>query len=127
MKTMLFSTEKARSLLTGALLPACAAFFSGTLSSSALGQASVGLVSGNTRDSATGKPVAEAQIDARNLDKGTDRAAVTNTDGVFAFTNLEPGRYEIAATKNGFQKSSARVEVAAQRTVEVELALQADI
>src|SRR5450755_924903 len=121
---MLFSKEKARSLLIAALLPACAAFLLGTLSPSAFGQASVGLVSGITRDSATGKPVAEAQIDARNLDKGTDRAAVSDADGTFALTNLEPGRYEVEATKDGFQKSSARVEVAARRTAQVDLSLE---
>src|SRR5262249_39316759 len=39
-------------------------------------------------------------------------------------TNLEPGQYEVAATKNGFHKSSARVEVAARRTARVDLPLE---
>jgi len=84
----------------------------------------VGLVGGTARDAASGKPVAEAQIIAHNLGKSTDRSTVTNADGNFTFTNLEPGQYEVAATKNGFQKSSARVEVAAHQEARVELPLE---
>jgi hypothetical protein len=117
MKTVLFSIEKSRNLIAAALL-------SGTLSLPALGQGSVGLVGGIARDSASGKPVAAVQIIAHNLAKGTDRDTVTDADGIFTFTNLEPGSYEVAASKNGFQKSSARVEVAALRTARVDLPLE---
>ncbi len=89
------------------------------------GRSAVGLVSGVTRDSATGKPVADAQIVVHNLDRGPDRAAVTGTNGIFTVTNLEAGVYEVAVTKNGFQKASAQVNVAAGRTVQVEFPLQA--
>ena len=54
---------------------------------------------------ASGKPVAEVQITGHNLDKGTDRATVTNPDGIFTFTNLEPGPYEFAAIKNKIDPS----------------------
>src|SRR3981189_349673 len=107
-----------------AVVPACAAFLVGVLSLPAFGEASVGLVGGITRESSSGKPAGEAQVTAHNLDKGTDQVTVTDADGMFAFTNLEPGPYEVAATKNGFQKSLAHVEVAARRTAQVELSLQ---
>ncbi len=87
------------------------------------GQA-IGLVGGIARDAASGKPLAEARINARNLDKGTDNATVTGADGIFSFTHLEPGAYEVAATKPGFRKSAVRVEVGAARTAGVELPLQ---
>jgi hypothetical protein len=38
------------------------------------------------------------QVTAHNLSKRTDRATVSNTDGVFTFTNLEPGPYEFASS-----------------------------
>ena len=76
-----------------------AAVLFGVLSLPAWGQAPVGLVGGITHESASGKPVAEVQINAYNLDKGTDHATVTDADGIFTFTNLEPGQYEVAATK----------------------------
>jgi hypothetical protein len=107
-----------------AFVPACTAFLWGALSLPAFGQATVGLVGGVARDSSSGKPVAEVQIIAHNLDRGTDRATVTNADGIFTFTNLEPGPYEFAAVKNGFQRSSARAEVHALQAARVELPLQ---
>ena len=96
------------------------------LSFLAQGQTTVGLVGGVTRDSSNGKPLAGAQIVAHNLKRGADRATSSNAEGLFAFTNLEPGQYEIAASKDGFQKSAAKVEVAADRPVRVELPLRTD-
>jgi hypothetical protein len=101
----------------------CTAIFCGALSTQAFAQPAGGLVSGVARDSGSGKPVAQAQIIAHNLDEGTDRTTVTGPDGVFSFTNLEPGPYDIAATKNGFQKSAAHVEVVARQTAQVDLQL----
>jgi hypothetical protein len=102
--------------------PACAAFIL-IASLPMFGQA-VGLVGGVARDSASGKPVAQVQVVAHNLSKGTDHATVSDADGIFTFTSLEPGQYEVAATKSGFQKSSARIEVVASRTARVDLQLQ---
>ena len=90
----------------------------------ALGQSSVGLMGGVTSDFTSGKPVAKAQIVAHNLFKGTDSTTISDADGIFTFTNLEPGRYEVAAIKDGFQKASTQVEVAAMRSARVDLPLQ---
>jgi Putative beta-barrel porin-2, OmpL-like. bbp2/Carboxypeptidase regulatory-like domain len=102
----------------------CTIILVGALSHSMFGQNSVGLVGGIARDSVSGRPVAAAQIVAHSLAQGTDRATETGADGIFTFTNLEPGPYEFAATKNGFQKSSTRIEVAASRTARVDLPLE---
>jgi hypothetical protein len=120
---MLFSTKKSSDSFEFTVAPCCAVFLFATLSLPATGQ-SAGLVTGVTRDSASGKPVAEAQIVAHNLNNGTDCATLTNANGIFNFPNLEPGSYEVAAAKHGFQKSSMRVEVAALRDSHVDLALQ---
>jgi len=88
------------------------------------GQATVGLASGITRDSSSGKPVPEVEVIAHNLNKGADRATLSNIDGIFTFTNLEPGVYEFEAIKDGFRKSSARAEVDHLRIARVELPLQ---
>jgi hypothetical protein len=115
----------ARKSLAWAALPACIAFQLAALNVHAFAQATVGLVGGITRDSASGKPVGGSQITAHNLDKGTDHTTVADASGIFTFTNLEPGQYEFAATKSGFQKSSARSQVIAGRTARVDLTLQA--
>ncbi len=116
--------EGVRHFPATAFLAACAIFLSGALSLPAFGQATVGLVGGITSDSGNGKPVAEAKIIAHNLDTGTDHATVSDADGIFTFTNLEPGQYEVAATKSGFEKSSKEIQVAALRTARVDLPLQ---
>src|SRR5579871_1463510 len=106
-----------------AVVAACVAFlFAAPVP--ALGQSNVGLVGGVTSDFTSGKPVAKAQIVAHNLFKGTDSTTSSDADGIFTFTNLEPGRYEVAATKDGFQKASTQVEVAAMRSARVDLPLQ---
>jgi hypothetical protein len=115
---------KSRNVFISAFVPVYIVLLIGASSLPAFGQAAPGIVGGITLDSASGKPVAEAQITAHNLDKGTDSATVTDADGIFTFTKLEPGQYEFAATKSGFQKSAARIEVAALRVTRVQLPLQ---
>src|SRR5215472_12684943 len=129
MKTLSFSipvrVTAERKLRRVAVVLAGATFLGGALSCPGYGQSEVGLVSGVTRDSATGKPVAEVQIVVHNLDRGPDRAAVTGTNGIFSVANLEAGVYEVAVTKNGFQKGSVQVNVAAGRAVQVAFPLEA--
>src|SRR5579862_7237388 len=90
----------------------------------AFGGSESGLVGGVARDAATGKPGEDARIVAHPVGQGADRTTVTSADGIFTFTDLEPGRYEFAAMKSGFQKSTARVDVAARRASRVELDLE---
>ena len=124
-----------KALARVALAPVCAAFLFGALSLPAFPQAASGVISGIARDSGSGRPVGEAQIvahnlahvisnNSNNLDNHADSATVTGADGAFKLTIVEPGRYEVTATKNGFQKSSVQVEVAAQRIARVDLSLQ---
>jgi Putative beta-barrel porin-2, OmpL-like. bbp2/Carboxypeptidase regulatory-like domain len=106
--------------------PISAALLLGLLAVPAFGQRADGYVGGMARDSATGNPVAEVRIVAHNVDKGTDLFTVTDTAGMYKFTNLEPGRYNVAATKNGFQEASATVNVEGQHLTRVDLPLEAD-
>jgi len=103
-----------------------AALMFGLLSLPAHGQIEDGLVGGVTRDSG-GKPVAEVQIVAHNLDRGTDQSTTSDANGLYTFTHLGPGKYDVAATKSGFQKASARVAIAAREILRVDLPLEADV
>jgi hypothetical protein len=98
--------------------------FWGALSLPAFGQPAATLVGGVIRDSSSGKPVSDVQVTAHSLNKGTDRATVSNTDGVFTFTNLEPGSYEFEAIKEGCRNSSARAQVGDLQVASVELRLE---
>ena len=96
----------------------------GSLSTPVFGQLAVGLVGGVARDSTTGAPVEQVQIVAHNMATGANRAAVTGADGNFTITNLAPGVYEVAATKNGYQRSTTDVMVSASQKARVNVALK---
>jgi hypothetical protein len=110
----------------GIAAPVGAALLLGLLAFPAFGQTADGYVGGMARDSATGKPVAEARIVAHNVDKGTDLFTTTDATGMYKFSNLEPGRYDVAATKDGFQKASTSVDVEGKHLTRLDLPLQAE-
>ena len=112
-----------RNLLVFAALVACTAFQL-AMPLPTLGQTPVGSVSGVIRNS-DGKPVAEAQIIAHNLNKGVDYGAASGSDGAFAIANLEPGQYEVAAVKDGLLKSAVHIEVAAAAIHRIDFSLAA--
>src|SRR5690349_16796024 len=58
-------------------------------------------VSGTITD-ASGAVVADATIEMKAIDTGLVETRQTNTDGFYAFVNLQPGRYDLVVTKTGF-------------------------
>src|SRR5579872_2775179 len=86
------------------------------------GQVSLGGLSGVARDSASGKPLADTQIIAHGMRKNTESTAVSAANGAFVIS-LEPGWYEVTATKNGYVKATARIHVVSGKTAELELPL----
>lgn len=113
----------ARNLFLSAVVPTCLAFQLAALPTPALGEALFGGIDGVARDSASGQPVALVRITAHNVNKGTDSAAITGSDGTFTISKLTPGPYELAAARDGFINSTSRVEVAAPGTNRVEFLL----
>jgi hypothetical protein len=103
----------------------CAALLPGALSLPLGAQALNVPVAGVTRDFSNGKPLAATQIIAHNVNKDTESATVSDAEGNFRFTNLESGSYELVATKNGFQKLSAHIDVTAAGAPRVDLVLVA--
>ncbi len=108
-------------LLIAAALTGCFALFVAVPRVS--GQPAYGLVGGVTHAADSGKPVSDVQITAHNVAKGTDKTTATDSSGIFTFTNLEPGQYEVAASKDGYEKAAAQIEVTARRTTKVDLPL----
>ena len=115
-----------RSILVSAVAPACIALQLAVLSMPAWGQESFGGVNGITRDSASKLPVPQVRITVHNLNRGTDRTAVSGPDGTFTIAKLEPGPYQIAAARNGFIQSTVDVDVSAPGTYKVDFLLAAD-
>jgi hypothetical protein len=112
-----------RNLVFSAVAPACIAFLLAALPIPASGQEVFGGVGGVTRDASSKQPVAEVQITAHNVDKGTDRSAVSGPDGTFTIARLEPGQYQVVAAGDGYVASAANVEVASPGTYRVDFLL----
>lgn len=82
-----------------------------------------GGVGGVTRDSASKQPMAQVRITAHSLARGTDRTVVSGADGTFMIATLEPGLYQVAASRDGFVGEAAKVEVSAPGTRRVDFVL----
>ncbi|HXK10069.1 MAG TPA: TonB-dependent receptor [Vicinamibacteria bacterium] len=64
-------------------------------------------------------------VTARNLEENTTQATVSDGNGLFQLVNLKPGRYEVAATKDGFAPVVLPpLTLAARQTLRVEVTLQ---
>ncbi len=80
-------------------------------------------ISGTVEDS-TSAGLANAGVTATNVDTRATRAAQTNFEGRFLFSQVNPGTYTVTVELNGFKKqSSSPVAVDVGRTVTLNFAL----
>jgi len=84
-------------------------------------QSTFGSIRGTTQDQ-TGSFIPEAQVNLHSVDENTDFAATSDDHGNFAFENVKPGQYSLAATKEGFAKAIVdHVELAARQDLRLDL------
>jgi Carboxypeptidase regulatory-like domain/TonB dependent receptor/TonB-dependent Receptor Plug Domain len=72
--------------------------------------------------------VANATVTATNADKGIERSASTNAEGLYQIANIPPGTYTISATAPGFGKAITKnvvVTVGQAATLNLQLAVAA--
>ena len=105
------------------VVPACAAFLWGALSLTAFGQPTAA-VGGSIHDSSSGKPLAEVQVIAHSLNKRATALQSATRMASICLSTWSPGAYEFEATKDGFQKSSARAQIGDLELATVDLPLQ---
>jgi len=74
----------------------------GLAQSIALGQTTFGTLLGTVSDP-SGGIVPGVEITLTNLDTNVKTKTATNTDGMYTFVNVQPGRYRIDAQGSGFQ------------------------
>jgi len=103
-------------------------FVSGLLAAflvlSASGQTTNGNIQGTVVDP-SGAAVAGAAVTARNVDTGLTVAATTTGAGVYALSNLPPGRYEVTVEISGMKKYvQDGITVATNSTVGLDVHLQ---
>jgi hypothetical protein len=103
-----------RKLLLATTLSACLAL-------QVHAQSTFGDLRGTTRDP-SGLPLPVTSVTAHSLDENTDRKVMSGEDGAFVIENLKPGRYQLTAAKEGFQKSPAvNVDLSARQSLRVDL------
>jgi hypothetical protein len=68
-----------------------------------MGQTETGTISGLITDE-TGASVPSAEVQLLNVQRGTTTDARTNGAGIYVFTGIEPGMYQIKVRKPGFKQ-----------------------
>jgi hypothetical protein len=87
-------------------------------------QTTTGTVRGYVKDQ-SGSPVADADVQARQLTTGVVRSATSHSDGSYILTGLVPGDYELSVRKIGFTPQRRPVTVQIGATMAADFALQA--
>ena len=72
----------------------------------------------------TGAVVPGATVVVHNADTSADRSLTSNSDGIYTATFLQPGNYEVSASKAGFSKEEHKaINVEVGRTISIDFAL----
>ncbi len=88
------------------------------------GQAFTGTISGTVSDP-NGAVVPNATVRARNQATSDTRQQATNTSGLYIFSQLPPGIYEVTVEMTGFQRTVQRdAELRVNQTLELNVTLQ---
>jgi outer membrane receptor protein involved in Fe transport len=97
------------------------ALFCGTF---AFAQTETGQITGTISDP-SGAVVPNTQVTLTNVGTGQARTATSSGSGQYAFTNLQPGVYEVSVEAQGFQAYKRRVDVTvgSRNNVDTKLAL----
>ena len=91
---------------------------------SLFGQGSAGTILGTITDQ-TGGALAGATVTVTDVDRGVNRALMTDASGAFQALNLTPGNYKVRAEFKGFktvERSNITIEV--NQELKVDLSLQ---
>ncbi len=102
------------------LLEFASLFFSLFMFSSFQVSAQTGILKGTIKDAETG----ETLIGASVLIQGTTRGTITDLDGNFALSSIEPGNYNIMISYVSYDKQLQTVEIKKDRETELNIKLQ---
>lgn len=73
----------------------------------------------------TGGGIPNASVELADLDRNQTHMTVANDTGLYAFSNLTPGRYRVTAGAQGFSKTASGViTVTAEQNLRIDLAVQ---
>jgi hypothetical protein len=111
-------------LLASSLPLGAASLFSPT----ALAQSTFGEIRGVTRSPGGMLPLPQSQVAVTGIGQNLERVVTSGADGNFYIYNLEPGRYQLEARKEGFVNSRViAVDVAPGQKLDLDLILCAGV
>ena len=103
-----------------------AAIFCGCLSFAASAQTFRGAINGTVTDP-SGAAVANARVVAMEISTGIEHTTLTNTEGVYAFQDIQPALYKVTVTATGFPPyvvDKIEVSTGSIYTLQVKLSLE---
>ncbi len=90
----------------------------------ALSQETTGTITGTVTD-AQDALVPDAVLTLSNLEQGASRNATSNRQGIYEFKFLEPGRYQVTASRTGFRQfAKTDLDLTVGQTMRVDFALK---
>nr|MBA3766233.1 carboxypeptidase regulatory-like domain-containing protein [Acidobacteriota bacterium] len=90
----------------------------------AAAQTVTGSLVGNVTDP-SGGAIPGAHVAATDIERGTKREAVTNEEGNYTISSMDPGSYRVEIELSGFKRFiNERAEVRINSTVRVDAALE---
>jgi len=95
------------------------------LAPAGIAQQTTGIIQGTVLDAA-GAVVAGATVTVVNDDTGYSRTLTSSANGIYAFTELTPGRYHLKVIKDGFkteEQKNVELHVGSTLVVDVKLAV----
>src|SRR5688500_18388652 len=91
---------------------------------SLFGQAFTGTITGTVTDP-NGGAIPGASVRARNEATNDTRQQTTSADGLYTFSQLPPGNYEVTVEMQGFRKAVQKAaELRVNQTLELNIAMQ---
>jgi hypothetical protein len=98
------------------------------LGSTALGQASTSVLTGNVIDASTKQPFADVVVTATSPSLQGEQVVVTDGTGLYRVSQLPPGNYTLRFEKETYRPfSRAGIEVAADRTLRLNVELLPEV
>lgn len=119
-RTRLIYWTASRSFLA-AITIAC--MLSMTFPGAALAQVLYGSLTGNVSDQ-TGAVVPGAKVEVLNVNTGSQREAITDDEGRYTFSDLQPGLYKVTISAASFKSTAqenVRIEANTVRRIDVQL------
>jgi hypothetical protein len=115
-------TKLRKAVATGALGFLSVVFAIALMAGAAFAQSATGQIIGKVTDP-NGAVVANANITVKSVDTGRETTAISDNDGSYTITALQPGLYDVTVQNGNFKVSNQRVQVTIGSKVSVDTQL----